>query len=88
MNLQTMGLTATLKGQFMSTTNKMVVDYVGGKQAIYVGLAKPGTGSGTAKWQIKKITYDANGNITNISFAGGTLSFVNRWSLRASYTYS
>lgn len=64
------------------------IDYDGGTNPVYVGIAQPGQASGTACWQIKKITYDDNNNPTAVKYAGGTTEFVNRWDDRSSYVYS
>lgn len=64
------------------------IDYVGGSNPIYVGLAQPGTATSAASWQIKKITYDGNNNPTSILYAVGSGSFNQIWDNRASLTYS
>ena len=88
MDLTYLGMRAVLKSIFRNQTNKMLLDYQGGVNAIYIGMAKPGSGTKAAKWQIKKMTYDANDNITSIKFAGGSIDFKSSWSLRATYSYS
>lgn len=54
------------------------IDYSGGVP-IYIGLAVPGTSEDTAGWHIRKNTYEGY-NITEVLFASGTSSFVNKWS--------
>jgi YD repeat-containing protein len=53
----------------------------------YIGKSAAGTAQTTAAWQIQKITYDDNGNITSIDFAGDSPSFNKQWNLRESYNY-
>lgn len=62
---------------------------------IYAGFAIPGTATSSANWQIRKLSYDVNDNLTDIKwpqfpYAGGIASreykFV--WDDHASYTYS
>jgi len=53
----------------------------------YIGLAKPGTATSEAKWQIKKLTYSGT-NVTEINFADGNLNFDKEWDEKASYSYS
>lgn len=60
---------------------------------IYAGTARPGAGEDEAKWQIKKLTYDVNNNLTEMKYpqdADGNprsdFDFV--WDDRASYTFS
>lgn len=55
---------------------------------IYVGNAPPGTATSSSDWKIKKLTYDVNGNLTNVTWANGQPTYVNVWDNRASYSYS
>lgn len=57
-------------------------------QAAYIGYAEPGTAKSSPKWQIRKITYDANGAMTDVQFANGTNKFDKVWNDRATYSYS
>ncbi len=68
-------------------------DYVGTVNLIYKGYARPGSSASDAVWQIAKITYNGDNNVTAIQWphnASGNASsdyeFI--WSNRASYTYS
>ncbi len=63
-------------------------DYAGGSNIVYHGIAHPGTLVSEAHWQIKKFTYDANNNITNIQWAEGVSTNDKKWSDRTTYTYS
>ena len=68
---------------------KQRVENSGGK-IIYLGLAEPGTNTGSANWQIRKLSYDADDAITQIDFASGTsgkLNFDKAWDSREDYTY-
>jgi hypothetical protein len=67
-------------------------DYTG-TNLIYQGLARPGSATSGAVWQICKMTYDGSNNRTAIQWpqtTSGTISsdyeFV--WDNRASYTYA
>jgi len=55
---------------------------------IYYGLAEPGTAASAAGWRIRKYTYDANGNVTQIDWADGVNTFNKIWNDRYSYSYS
>jgi YD repeat-containing protein len=55
---------------------------------IYQGLAKPGSSKSAAVWQIRKFTYDADQNLTDIQWADGDLEFNNIWDDRATLSYS
>ena len=69
------------------------IEYNGSGDPLYIGRAIPGKAETEAVWQIRKITYDANGNVTEINFAQdpnnnkGTNKYGFRWDQRASYTY-
>lgn len=53
----------------------------------YIGKALPGTASSSAGWQIQKLTYSGD-DVTDIKWAGGSLSFTNIFDNYASFTYS
>ena len=70
----------------------MLADNNGGTTLIYIGKARPGSAASSAVWQIRMLTYDANGNVTQIAWpqnASGNPSndYQFSWSLRATYTY-
>ena len=64
------------------------LDYVGGTNAIYIGIATAGSATSAASWQIRKLTYDANNNPTSILYAGGSIAFTAIWDNRAALSYS
>lgn len=70
------------------SVNITLLDYNGGTNPIYIGVAAPGTATSDALWQIKKLTYDGNNNPTNILAANGTTEFSQVWDNRASLSYS
>jgi hypothetical protein len=53
----------------------------------YYGRADPGVATSAAAWQIQKLTYAADGDVT-IQWADGNDSFDNVWDNRASLSYS
>lgn len=57
----------------------------GDGQAEYIGYALPGTAEGSAKWLIKKLTYDASNRVTDIDFADDVVEFTKIWDSRATY---
>lgn len=68
-------------------------DYVGGMNLIYKGFARPGASTSAAVWQIAKLAYDVNNNITSITWPQNTSGVASndyafQWTQRASYTYS
>ncbi|MFO7881212.1 MAG: hypothetical protein R6U52_01580 [Kosmotogaceae bacterium] len=58
----------------------------------YLGRAKAGTLTSESKWQIRKITYDANQGVTAVEWpeSGGIASpdFIFEWDDVLTYTYS
>ena len=58
------------------------------EQLIYIGRAKIGSATSAAVWQIKKVTYDSAGDVTNIQNAGGDQLFDNIWDNRTGDSYS
>lgn len=53
----------------------------------YVGKALPGTLTSSANWQIKKLTFNAEGDVIT-QFADGDSNLDNIWDNRASLFYS
>lgn len=67
---------------------KTAYEYDSSDNPIYIGKALPGTAKSDSKWLIKKLTYDASDNVTDIETASGTYLFNNSWNSRTSYEYS
>lgn len=68
------------------------IDYLAGTNPIYIGVARPGASLARAVWQIKKLTFDVNNNVTMIQWPlrpDGSVSsdyeFI--WNDRATLTY-
>ena len=53
----------------------------------YMGLARTGSATSSAVWQIRKLTYSGV-NVTEINFANGTVAFSSVWSDRESLSFS
>lgn len=53
----------------------------------YVGKALPGTLTSAGSWQIKKLVYGSDGDVTT-TFADGDALFNNIWDNRAILSYS
>jgi hypothetical protein len=70
------------------TRHTYALDYVGGSNPIYIGLAVPGSAQSAAAWQIRKLTFDVNNNVTDIKYAGGTNAYTSIWDNRAALSYS
>lgn len=56
-------------------------------QPVYHGYAMPGTAKSAAGWRIKKITYDGNGFLTDVQWAGSVNTFSQVWDNRSSLSY-
>lgn len=54
---------------------------------IYVGRCFPGAADGDLKWQIYKMSYDANNNMEKLRWANGNDEMDKSWTLRATYNY-
>jgi len=65
-----------------TTIYKQYMDYQGGYQPIYIGLALPGTGSETASWMLRKNIYENDLNVA-VLFGSGNINFDKKWSDRA-----
>ncbi|MDD4339198.1 MAG: hypothetical protein PHV00_05910 [Syntrophales bacterium] len=59
-----------------------------GNYPVYIGRARPGELTSASGWQIAKVTYDSNYNVTALQFASGTNDYDKVWDDRATYTYS
>lgn len=66
----------------------VLVDYSAGVNPVYIGKSARGTPTSVARWQIKKVTYDANDNVTSIKWADKSNAFEKVWDDRASYDFS
>lgn len=64
------------------------LDWVGGTNPIYIGLAAPGSTTSSPVWQIRKFTYDGSGNLLSVLYAGGTAAYTSVYDDRASLSYS
>ena len=53
----------------------------------YLGKAQVGEATSSATWQIQKLAFGADGDVT-ITWADGNAAFDNIWDNRASLTYS
>lgn len=74
------------------TDEAFLGDYQGGVNLIYKGFARAGAATSNDVWQISKLSYDANNNITAIqwpqnSFGAASNDYEFVWDDRATYTY-
>ncbi len=77
----------TINFPFAHGDMQLLVEYTG-NYPLYIGRARPGAATSAAEWQVCKITYDANYNVTAITWAGGTNDYSNVWDDRATASYS
>lgn len=82
-------VSAKLRGLLAAGDNyTTLIDYTTTASVWYVGKAAPGSSTSSAVWQIKRLTWSADG-CTAIEYAGGSLNFTNKWTERVSpITYS
>lgn len=64
------------------------LDYDGGTNPVYLGIAAPGSATSASTWQVRKLTFDGNNNITKMEYADGSPEFDQVWDDRASLSYS
>lgn len=62
-------------------------DVQGGTDIIYIGKAIAGANTGSPVWQIKKLIYDTNNNVSGIYWASGNTSFDYIYDSRETYPY-
>lgn len=55
---------------------------------LFLGLALIKSAKSDAVWQIRKLTYDGNNNVTDIQWANGSATFDQKWDDRATLSYS
>ena len=70
------------------STLTVTFEYDGSNNLIFMGRAQAGLKKGKVGWQVKKFTYDINGNVLEIQWASGTGSFDKIWDDRFLYTYT
>ena len=63
-------------------------EYSGSSLLTYFADAQPGTLSSAASWRIRKLSYDGNGNFTELAWPNADTSFSYVWDDRSTYTYS
>lgn len=73
---------------FSSSDIKTKVEYDANQNELYIGQAAPGSATDASCWQIRKMTYDANQNVTQVDFAEGKNDYAYAWDSRAGYSYS
>jgi len=62
-------------------------DVQGGTEVVYIGKALAGAGAGSPVWQIKKLTYDTNNNVSGIYWASGDSTYKYVYDDRETYSY-
>jgi hypothetical protein len=68
-------------------TLTLALDYDSGGNLSYIGKSAKGSSKSDAVWQIKKVTFDSNDNLTDIQWADSDDNFDNEWTNRASLSY-
>lgn len=63
------------------------IEYDVSNNPIYVGRTFPNVQTSTASWQIYRMKYDSNNNMTDLRWADGNDKFDKIWDNRATYTY-
>lgn len=71
-----------------TTRNSALRIEYSGDNPVYIGQALPGSLTSASLWQIRKLTFDGNGNVTVIQYANGSPNFNQAWDDRVSLNYS
>ena len=66
----------------------IAIEYDANNNPIYIGEVAEGTAKTVAAWRIKKLAWDASGNMTDLQWADGNDNFDNVWDDRVTYSYS
>lgn len=74
--------------QYGDSTLTNTFEYDGSNNLIFMGRTPAGRSKSEAQWQIKKFTYDVDGNLLDIQWAEGTGNFDKIWNDRDSFEYS
>ena len=77
---------SVLKALVPQYSTEMEYDVNG--NAIYYGIAEPGSSTSVSVWQIRRLDYDVIGNLKDMLFANGLRTFNQAWLNRASLPYS
>jgi len=88
--VETLGFDGQTLQRLNANNMSLRIEYDGSSNPIYIGIAAPGTLDGASYWQLRKLTFDGNNNVTSIKYADGDSSFDNIWDSRSdgTYTYS
>lgn len=78
----------TIQFPFSQGDMQMKVAYTAAGDPEYIGHARPAALASAAEWQIKKVTYDADRNVTAVQFADGVNDYEKIWDSRTGYSYS
>lgn len=70
-----------------SSNFTLAIEYDANENPVYIGEASIGTAKSATGWRIKKLTFDANDNLTDLKWADGVRAFTKVWDDRADYTY-
>ena len=77
----------TISFPFAHCDMQLAVEYNGAGDPLYIGRARPGALASAGEWQIAKCTYDVNGNLTAVQFAGGSNEYAKVWDSRSTGGY-
>ena len=72
----------------LSTSTTVKIERDGQGNPIYLGIARPGTATSSAYWQVRKLTFDGQNNVTDMQYANGSSDFNVAWDDRGSLGYS
>ena len=65
-----------------------IPEYDANNNPLYICQAVPGSATGDTVWQIYKLSYDSNNNISKKRYADGVSTFIKEADLYATYSYT
>lgn len=80
------GLTTGQPFKFTKDVEETVAVDAVSSSVTYIGVAKIGTATSSATWQISKV--NVSGTVTSLTYADGNDNYDNIWDNRASLSYS
>lgn len=86
--VETLDFDGVVLSRTKSRNLALQIEYDGNSNPIYLGQATPGTATSVALWQIRKLTFDGNSNVTAIKYANGSSNFDAVWDDHGSLSYS
>lgn len=86
--VETLGFDGTNLQRLNASNLAIQIERDGSGNPIYLGMSTPGTATSDAKWQIRKLTFNGQNEVTAMQYANGSPNFDQIYNNRASLSYS